>query len=327
MQAVQFAFSVGAIVSPLICEPFLAEEVIVTKTLQLSDEALSHLQSTTPNIEEIRFIDTIDQTEMIVNTTYLVNGTSRIYIPYSIVAFVCLLSVCLYVLVCFLYGNVYKKCYNRRYGANIAIARDKINLSQRAKIFFTVLLALTQLFYVVTEHTFIGFLMTFVVSNLNWSKGDGSTASSYFWIAFAAGRLSGIFIVKCINLSAVIVTFLSILTAGGILFLLAVIFDINVIVWISVAVIGYGMSVIFSSLFSWLSQNVRTLTGKITSIFFIFMCTGNMVVPLLVGYLMDKLSQMWFIYSCLTLIGAMFACFTTAIAALKKNEKRTMVIL
>lgn len=250
MQAVQFAFSVGAIVSPLLCEPFLAEEVILTRTLQSSDINLPLLQSTTPNIEDIISNVTRNHTDMIFNTTYLVNGTSRIYIPYSFVAFVCLLSVCLYVLICLLYGNVYKQSYSRRYGANIAIARDKINLSHRVKIFFTILLALTQLFYVVTEHTFIGFLMTFVVFDLNWSKGDGSTASSYFWIAFAVGRLSGIFIVKCISLSAVIVSFLSVLTAGAILFLCAVIFDIDVLVWISVAVIGYGMSVIFSSLFS-----------------------------------------------------------------------------
>ncbi|XP_045169882.2 sodium-dependent glucose transporter 1A-like [Mercenaria mercenaria] len=319
MQAVQFAFSVGAMVSPLIAEPFLAERIIVgnryTSVLPNSSaEAMLDLEMIAPtaNVGDIT-----THTGLGVKTATIEYGKTRVYVPYSITSLVCFMSACLYLLVSFVYGNVYRNSLNESPGrkTNIGTCPKRHFLSKKMKVMFTVLLALAILFYVVSEHCFIGFLMTFVISEIEWSKAKGSTASSAFWIAFATGRLSGIILVKFVNISIMILIFSSILTLGAVLFFLAVMFGKTFLVWVSVGVIGYGMSVIFSLVFSWLSQNIRTLTGKMTSIFFVFMCIGTMVIPILVGYLMDKISQMWFIYSLLILSTAMFVCFILALVS------------
>jgi fucose permease len=154
----------------------------------------------------------------------------------------------------------------------------------------------------------------------------GSVASSVFWITFSVGRLVGIVVIKFISMSSMIFIFSVIYTSGSVLFLLAVIFDQVILEWVSIGVIGFGMSVLFSLVFSWLSKNVRTLTGKMASIFFIFMSVGNMGVPILIGYLMDKVSQMWFIYSNICLSFAMFANFIFALVSfnlMKRVHKRS----
>lgn len=310
IQAVHFAFSIGAIISPLTAESFLAETVStdVTNSSGFSASSYmtsSHLNATVSTYEfQMAKHDTMNET----SAEY---GKSRIYVPYSISASVLVLSASLFLVVFFFYGSVYRSSFsifsvseNDSY-----VTKNHYFLSKKMKVTFTILIALSLLFYVVSEHCFIGFLMTFLISELKWSKPRGSTASSAFWIAFAVGRLCGIIMVKFAKSSTMIISFFSVLTSGGVLFLLAVVFDINTLVWISVVIVGFGMSAIFGLVFSWQSENIRTMTGKMTSIFFIFMSTGNMVVPILVGYLMDKISQMYFVYTLIVLSVVMFASF------------------
>lgn len=302
MQAVHCAFSVGAIVSPLLCEPFLADQTSVHLDT-------SNLLNVTTSMSVITQPSYADWEIILINTTSRNHQNSQIYIPYSIVSLVCLTSVCLFFLIGFMYGNVYKSSLFGDAERNTDSTKRQYFLRRKLKVLFTCLLALTLLFYVVSEHCFVGFLMTFILIQLKWSKARGSTASSLFWVAFTTGRLTGIVIVKFVNSSVTIIVFMIMVTLGVILFLTAAVFNTNSLVWVSIVVIGYGMSVIFGSVFSWLSQNIWTLTGKMTSIFFTLMCIGNMGIPLLVGYLMDRISPMWFIYSCLVLIGSMCTCF------------------
>ncbi|XP_045206849.1 sodium-dependent glucose transporter 1A-like [Mercenaria mercenaria] len=323
MQAVHFAYSAGAIVSPLISQPFLAERINVDSqydsVLSNSSTVTSIYQKVTTSPLDVRDIPT--QPGIYVNTTLVKYGKTQIYVPYSITSLVCLVSACLYLLVSFAYGNIYKVSLKEFSKRETDMSKIRYFLGKKMKVIFTILLALVLLFYVVSEHCFIGFLMTFIISELKWSKARGSTASSVFWIAFAIGRLSGVIIVKFVNISTMIVTFFSILMSGAVLLLLAVVFGKDILVWVSIVIVGYGMSAIFGLVFSWLSQNVRTLTGKMTSIFFVFMCVGNMAIPLLVGHLMDKISQMWFIYSLLTLSVVMFACFIFALVVFNLLKK------
>jgi MFS family permease len=127
-------------------------------------------------------------------------------------------------------------------------------------------------------------------------------------------------------MSSMILIFSATCASGAVIFLLAVIFDQIILEWMSIGVIGLRMSVLFSLPFSWLSKNVRTLTGKMASIFSIFMCVGTMSVPILVGYLMDKVSQMWFIYSNIFFSFSMFATFVFAVVSfnvMKRVHKRS----
>ncbi|XP_045201860.1 sodium-dependent glucose transporter 1A-like [Mercenaria mercenaria] len=311
MQAVHSAFSVAGIISPLVTEPFLAEKVTAfirfnatnVSTISLPDSNNLSSASVAPyNLSTVP--------DKMANNTLTEYGETFVYIPYSVTAAICLVSGLLYLVVCFVYGNVYNRSVHQESVDVTQTTQEHYFLSQKMKVIFTIFLGLTMVFYVLSENCFIGFLMTFVISELNWSKAKGSTASSLFWITFSVGRISGIIIVKCINLSAVIFAFFGIMISSSVLFLIAVVLDVDILVWLSVGISGFGMSVIFASVFSWLSKHIRKLTGKITSVIFVFMTSGNMVIPILVGNLMDKISLMWYIYSQLILISAMCICFT-----------------
>lgn len=311
LQALQFAFSAGAIISPLVAEPFLSKTITPVVSLE---PLVTNLSTTTPlytmprNLTVVTYTN-ITNEEVNDNISVIVNGESRIYFPYSMTSLLCFLSACLFLVTFCFYGSVYNTSLNETSECDIGTPNQRYFLSKKMKYIFTMLLASAMLFYVVSEHSFIGFLMTFLISEQKWSKARGSIASSVFWIAFAVGRLSGIVIIKFLSMTTMIIIFSAIYTSGSILFLLAVTFDQNILVWVSVGVIGYGMSVLFGIIFTWLSKNVRKLTGKMTSIFFIFMCVGDMGLPILIAYLMDNISQMWFIYSNTFLSFVMLATF------------------
>jgi hypothetical protein len=97
--------------------------------------------------------------------------------------------------------------------------------------------------------------MSFLVSERKWSKAMGSVASSVFWITFGIEILSGIVIIKFISMSSMNLIFSSTCLSGAVIFLLAVIFDQIILEWMSIGVIGFGMSVLFSLPFSWLHND------------------------------------------------------------------------
>lgn len=343
MQAVHATFSVGAILSPFVSEPFLAKKIYLDSRENSSSSSLSHSfgypnfslkgklspgsffsVSTSINTSKGESTESsssaFDLSTEPLPTDSFKYGESFIYIPYFSATVVCALAASLYFIVYRIYGNVYN-LHIEMYSFK-TISHREYFLSKKMKILFTILLALTLMFYIMSERSFIGFLMTFIITELRWSKASGSSASATFWIAFAAGRLSGIVIVKCFKLSVVIMIFFVIVISGAVLFWLAVISNINSLVWVSIAAVGYGMSVIFASIFLWLSENVRRLTGKMASILFIFFSSGAMVFPILVGQLMDKVSQMWFIYLQLIIFCAMCAMFLFILVLFDILKKR-----
>ncbi|XP_060598822.1 sodium-dependent glucose transporter 1C-like [Ruditapes philippinarum] len=314
LQAMQFAFSVGAIISPLVAEPFLAKTITFPANFE---PIVSNISTLVPQYlkHTVKFTDKLAvQEEITGNISVTDIGESLIYIPYSVTALLCLLSASFFVATFSFYGSVYENL-NDVSACEITSHRNRYFISKRMKYTFTMLLASALLLYVVSQNSFTGFLMSFLVSERKWSKAMGSVASSVFWITFGIGRLSGIVIIKFISMSSMILIFSSTCLSGAVIFLLAVIFDQVILEWMSIGVIGFGMSVLFGLPFLWLSKNVCTLTGKMASIFFIFHCVGTMGVPILVRYLIDKVSQMWFIYSNIFLSFSMFATFVIAIVS------------
>ncbi|WAQ93973.1 MF4B1-like protein [Mya arenaria] len=328
MQAVHGVFSVGAILSPFATQPFLAKRLPVNVTgpmTSLDVRMVSDVQMTsfidgkgtnysvfgettmnsTPNLNDSSFIVSSAEEDDVLKDLY---GETRIYVTYFASTALCMVVASCYIIVTLVYGNIYKRPVNRNDGL-MKIKDREYFLSKRLKNIFTVMLAITLALYVMSERSVTNFLMTFVITKLHWSKAQGSYASSTFWITFAAGRLSGIFVVRYLKTTSVILIYFTSLTCAGASFWIAVVYGVDVLTWISIAVIGYGMSGIFASMFSWLSENVRRLTGKIASILFIFLSIGASLYPILVGYLMDHVSIMWFVYLQVMIFITITVCF------------------
>lgn len=320
MQTIHGIFSVGAILSPFAAESFLARKIYLPQPTAherahayniISQEYSNNLTNVSLNMS----VSSSDQ-----NEDDFIYGETRIYIPYFISTAISFLAAILYIIVYVSYGSVYTKSI--RMNEELMVGKKKeYFLTKKWKVVLTVLLAITLTLYVMAERGFTNFLMTFLITRLNWSKTEGSKASALFWITFALGRLSGIGIVRVLRLSYMILAFFTFLTGGGILLWAAVVYNQKVLVLVAIAVIGYGMSTTFASIFSWLSENVRTLTGKIASILFVFFSTGAMLFPILVGYLMENVSQMWFIYTQLFAFFIMVICFIFILMLFRFLEK------
>lgn len=159
---------------------------------------------------------------------------------------------------------------------------------------------------------FPSFLTTFVLGQLQWTQQSASTLTSVYFGMYAVGNFIGVFILAYITSSKLIA--ISYVTSGvsitGIL--LSVMFVQKELIWVTVALSGITMSGILPTLFTWTQEHVTPITARLASGLLISGSLGVMVNPLLLGYMMDVYSPMWFIYLSLGETVLCAVLFTTA---------------
>ena len=188
---------------------------------------------------------------------------------------------------------------------------DEKSMSFKVKAFILILLASLMMSYCVMEDGFASFLMTFTLNRLNWNKDTGSYITTVFWACFVTGRFFGIFIVGCCKQSTMLTTYLCFIALSSIGFLLASIFSVIPLIWIFTGTLGFSMSIVFPCIFGWTSENILKITGKISSMFLVSAGLGAMLFPLLVGYLMEYVSPLWFAYMLVVFMGITVSIYTT----------------
>ncbi|KAK3108526.1 hypothetical protein FSP39_009929, partial [Pinctada imbricata] len=195
---------------------------------------------------------------------------------------------------------------------------QKENMTQSMKVVVVIVLLSIFVAYCAVEDTFMAFLSTFCVRQLKWTKVKGALITSAFWAAFAVGRLAGIVLV--VIFSPVTLIFfhatLELVALAGIF--VSAWFDVHIGMWISAPVLGYAMSIIFPSVFTWTEESFLPVTGFISSLFLVGATAGSSVNPLILGQIMEKYSDMWFIY---LLTGEAVLLYTVIVIAyvLSKN--------
>ena len=170
------------------------------------------------------------------------------------------------------------------------------HMSRRLKAIFLCLLAILLMTYCIIEDEFGNFLMTFVITYLNWNKESGSYVNTVYWACFVIGRFAGIFLVKQFKQSRILTVFLLSIAFSLVGFWLAALYSVTLLIWIFSGAVGMSMSVIVASIFSWTSENVVKITGKISAFLCVSASTGVMFFPILAGYLMEVYTPMWLVY-------------------------------
>lgn len=92
-----------------------------------------------------------------------------------------------------------------------------------------------------------------------------------------------------------LLVYLIALTAVFVATFFAATYNIRELVWACAALAGLSMSVIFPAIFTWTAESILTVTGTISSVYLVGVSVFNMLLPLLYGYLMDNISQMYFV--------------------------------
>ena len=248
-------------------------------------------------------------------------------------------------------GYIFLYCKMSHVHANLSIQQkeskekasvkgaDPDDMPITLKAIVLILLAALMMSYCVLEDGFASFLMTFSLSRLRWSKETGSYATTVFWACFVIGRFSGIFMVGWFKQKTLLTTHFILIALSLIGFLLATVFSIIPLIWIFTGTLGYSMSVVFPCIFGWTSENIMKITGKISAMFLVSAGLGAMFFPLLVGYLMEYHSPMWFAYILVIAIGwtillyasirliAQFCIIGKRKTKQNNNFKRDMIVL
>lgn len=352
MQTLHFCFAFGGILSPLATAPFLApkrEPRIITSVSNMTDNVVN--SSLSPfNIVKTSAIDNalkdinytnsahnspISYTNGYSNISLYLNETlsktieevewvkpqhSMIYVAYLISSGLAL-SAALPFLV----------TYCRSKKSNFSpIPQKPANKNEREMTSTSRCLMLLNMCvligtYSAIEDTFAGFLTTFCVEQMDWTKTQGSFATSIYWASFGLGRFIGILLVKFCSPVRMITMYCSLLIVSfiGLFFTSYAYYHGGI--WICSSLAGLAMSIIFPTIFTWTEAEVLRVTGKVASLFLIGSSSGTMVNPIILGFLMDELTPMWFCYLLLGESVMLFILFVSALLLSKyiKNAQYT----
>lgn len=173
---------------------------------------------------------------------------------------------------------------------------DKNKLPKLIKRIILIILFVNSFVATAYIDLFPSFLTTFVMTQLDWNQQAASSLTSVYFGMYAVGNFIGVFILAYITPTKLIV--FSYITSGisisGVL--LSVLFVQTEIVWVTVALSGITMSGILPTLFTFTQENVTPITARLASGLLISGSAGVMANPLLLGYMMEVFSPMWFIY-------------------------------
>ncbi|XP_055957637.1 sodium-dependent glucose transporter 1C-like [Patella vulgata] len=301
MQAAHFTFAFGGVISPLVTSPFLAPNAEDVST----NSSSRNLSSTVVvNNTLLEYNITNDNSTPGNNLTTIAEPVeTKLIYAYIISGVVTLLSAIPFMVIYCRYKSQKMKRNQPKKDENRPI-RD---LPWKYYIIAIVLLNLFYVAYCVVENSFAAYLMTFVVMELKWSKAKGTQITSVYWAAFAVSRFSGIIIIRCLRPVVMLFICLTglILSLTG--FLLCSHYKIHTGVWISTILVGLSMSVVFPTGLTWAQENLLNITGKITSLILVAASAGTVINPVIIGYLMEELTPMWY---CYLLVGESILCLT-----------------
>ncbi|KAL8622352.1 hypothetical protein ACOMHN_041680 [Nucella lapillus] len=312
MQFIHFAFALGGVIGPLATEPFLTpnpdedtDTITTTAFTSLATNnstGVTNLTMTTPD-----FVTTPDSADN--STAPFIPLTTNVHYAFLISGSIILL-VAIPLTVQFFFNRSRKRRQDEKDEKKIVKQLSPFGLF----LFVQGTLCFFYYLYCAVEDTFASFLTTFVVKQLRWKKSSGAQVCSVFWASFAAGRFLCIFVVHVISsVKLLMLSCVSLLLA-----MLAVLFfaaqNNHVGIWVSAVFAGIAMAAIFPTGFSWMEEELVRVTGRVSATILIASSTGTMLNPIIVGYLMQELTPMWFAYLLVVQAAACLAVFIFLLA-------------
>ena len=325
MQAADFLFALGAFVTPFIVEPLLGSELPVDVEHALDDLApsifptnekisLSHSETFAYNDETDGGTagnvtvgyrstdDSLNSTHMFVTDKPFIKDSQFQY-AYLIIAIYILASGIPFLVNYFRKINIMTS--DRNIGTDIRAQR----LNSRFKWRLLLLAFFMYFFFVGLEESYAGFVTTFVVKYLNWSKRSGALLPSMFWGTHAAARALAVVAVKFLHPGTLLISVFILQTVTLIVQIFSYHRSDNV-VWVCAGLLGASMAPIYANTITWTDRYI-VLNGKIMGYIHLAIGCGGMAMPPTVAYLCQRLGGIWFLYMC-----ASMSLITTVVFAL-----------
>lgn len=320
LQTVHAVWSLGATIGPLIAKPFLLEKLPTTHEKNDPDLVYTTIN---PNYTA-GLNNSIDPEETRVHFAGIAAGA--IAVP-SVVMFAILFFL--------LKSSILRKKNNKMEKEDIkpdekSVQNENEKPSKRRRVILLLLLATFYFWLLVTEDTPGHFLAVFVIKGLHWENSKGPLITSTLWGAHSLGRFLAVpfslFLrPKTMVIITVILTFLSMSVTAFFCRLHPL------VMWISIAGFGLGMSSIYASLVLRASEKLE-MDGTAAGIISIGSSLGNIIGPAIVGFLFDSVSPLAVPYA--SLLGSFmcivsYAGFELAVKKLKnrKNSLKSDILI
>ncbi|XP_059171630.1 sodium-dependent glucose transporter 1B-like isoform X2 [Physella acuta] len=289
LQFIHFTFALGGVLTPLFTEPFLAEKETGNSTSRTDGEPTIFMNSTSQWKQE----NTSNMTWLATNGTMLVKArTTNVYYAFLIAGIIAILTS-----FPFIYLSIVEKQTEHKSEEKYTQKVHSRKLPRHLNIFVILVLCFFYLVYCCVEDTFASFLMTFVVTEYDEvSKSKGAYITTFYWASFAVGRFLSIFVSKYVIAVKLIslYTILMVIAYSG--FTISALFSQIDAITVFAGMAGISMSAVFPAGFSWTESELLKVTGWVSSFILIASSIGMMINPLIIGYLMEEVSNMWFCY-------------------------------
>ncbi|RWR98874.1 Sodium-dependent glucose transporter 1-like protein, partial [Dinothrombium tinctorium] len=166
-------------------------------------------------------------------------------------------------------------------------ANEKSPVSS-TKHYLTIFVTCTFIFfYIGLELSFGTMLTTYVVnSDLKLNKSTASYMTSLYWGTFTFFRCFTIFVVDYLGSQNLLISNLILIMASNFV-LLPFGNTYEWALWLGIVLMGFGTSPIFGAIFGFLQEFIF-ISSKTSSLIFVSGCTGQLIIPYLIGNFVDK---------------------------------------
>ncbi len=153
------------------------------------------------------------------------------------------------------------------------------------------------------EDNFASFGITFTVNSLVWSKADASNLVTVFWISVLVCRCVSIIFAKFFPANKIMIcsTFIGL---AGTLLMTSMISITPLSLWIGASLLGLGNGNTVANTLN-AGKKLTSQTGIISSVIISCASAGRIVAPQIIGYLIDHVDPMWFLYLGVVYSGSM----------------------
>jgi FHS family Na+ dependent glucose MFS transporter 1 len=176
--------------------------------------------------------------------------------------------------------------------------------------------------YVGVEMGFGGWIYTYVVEENIIDQSNAAYINSLYWGALTVGRLLTVFVSRKLPPSKILIGNFSLAIIA-----LAVILIwplSSTAIWIGSAGLGFALSSIFPTLLV-LGETRMSITGGITGLFFLGSSVGGMIVPMVLGQIIEYVGSYEIMATLLALILTGLIVLISVIAASNRVGEKERV--
>ncbi|CAG5123771.1 unnamed protein product [Candidula unifasciata] len=272
LQIIHFFFALGGVLSPLYTEPFLAKRFM--------DNGTATDNFTTGNSSQFYYLNGPQTTN--VRHAFLVSG---IFMVITSIPFI--VSII----------KPPSQIIRNHLEQNINIGMTYRELPCCLHLFVLTIICIIFLLYCCVELTFASFLMSFLINEYDsMTKAESVHIITVYWVSFAASRFLMIFVSKLLSAIRLLFLCLFFMIVAYTGFMISALFEVIPAIVVFTAMTGFGMSGVFAGGFSWAEAELIKVTARVSSSITITASTGKIFIPLILGFLMEEASNMWFCY-------------------------------